>query len=54
MNSPGGNTISTAELAVGLMLSLARNIPAADSAMKAEKFDRKALPASSCMERGSG
>ncbi len=43
MNSPGGNTISTAELAVGLMLSLARNIPAADAAMKAEKFDRKAF-----------
>lgn len=43
MNSPGGNTISTAELAVGLMLSLARNVPAADSAMKAERFDRKAF-----------
>ena len=43
MNSPGGNTISTAELAVGLMLSLARNVAPADAAMKAERFDRKAF-----------
>lgn len=43
MNSPGGNTISTAELAVGLMLALARNIAPADAAMKAEKWDRKSF-----------
>ena len=43
MNSPGGNTISTAELAVGLMLALARNVAPADAAMKAEKWDRKAF-----------
>ncbi len=41
MNSPSGNTLSTAELAVGLMLALARNIAPADAAMKAEKWDRK-------------
>ena len=43
MNSPGGNTISTAELAVALMLALARNIAPADAAMKGEKWDRKSF-----------
>ncbi len=43
MNSPGGNTLSTAELAVALMLALARNIAPADAAMKAEKWDRKSF-----------
>jgi D-3-phosphoglycerate dehydrogenase len=43
MNSPGGNTMSTAELAVGLMLALARNLAPADAAMKAEKWDRKSF-----------
>jgi D-3-phosphoglycerate dehydrogenase len=43
MNSPGGNTISTAELAVGLMLGIARNLAPADAAMKAEKWDRKSF-----------
>ncbi len=43
MNSPGGNTISTAEMAMGLMLALARNVPPADAAMKAERWDRKAF-----------
>lgn len=41
MNSPGGNTLSTAELAVALMLALARNIAPADASMKAGKWDRK-------------
>jgi D-3-phosphoglycerate dehydrogenase len=41
MNSPGGNTLSTAELAVGLMLALARNLAPADASMKAGKWDRK-------------
>jgi D-3-phosphoglycerate dehydrogenase len=43
MNSPGGNTVSTAELAVGLMLALARNLAAADAAMKAQRWDRKSF-----------
>lgn len=41
MNTPGGNTISTAELAFSLLLSLARNIPQANATMKAGKWDRK-------------
>src|SRR5512142_321606 len=43
MNSPSGNTVSTAELAVGLMVALARNIAPADAAMKTEKWDRKSF-----------
>jgi D-3-phosphoglycerate dehydrogenase len=41
MNTPGGNTISTAEFTFGLMLSLARQIPAGDASMKAGRWDRK-------------
>ncbi|SRR5690554_1119299 len=41
MNAPDGNTISTAELAFGLMLALARHIPKADASMRAGRWDRK-------------
>ncbi len=41
MNTPGGNTISTAEHAFSLMVSTARNIPQADASVKAGKWDRK-------------
>ena len=41
MNTPGGNTISTAEHTVSLLLSLARNIPQANMSMKNKKWDRK-------------
>jgi len=42
MNAPDGNTVATAELALGLMLALARHIPAADASMKAGQWERKA------------
>lgn len=35
MNTPGGNTVSTAQLAVSLLSTLARNLPAADMSIKA-------------------
>jgi len=41
MNSPGGNTVSTAELAVALMLGLSRNLAPADASMKTGTWDRK-------------
>jgi len=41
MNAPGGNTISTAEHAFSLLLSIARHIPQANASMKAGKWDRK-------------
>jgi len=43
MNTPSGNTISTAEHAFSLMLSLARRIPQAHASMVAGKFDRKSF-----------
>lgn len=41
MNTPGGNTITTAEHAVAMMFSLARQIPEATASMKAGKWDKK-------------
>lgn len=41
MNTPGGNTIATAELTMGLMLSLARFITQGDASLKAGKWERK-------------
>ncbi|MEM6884227.1 MAG: phosphoglycerate dehydrogenase [Verrucomicrobiota bacterium] len=41
MNTPSGNTVSTAELAFSMMLSLSRNIPQAHGSMKAGRWDRK-------------
>ncbi|MDD4013286.1 MAG: phosphoglycerate dehydrogenase [Candidatus Omnitrophica bacterium] len=41
MNAPAGNTISTAEHAFSLMLSMARNIPQANISVKQGKWDRK-------------
>jgi len=41
MNAPGANSISVAELAMGLILALARHVPAADAAMKQGKWEKK-------------
>ena len=41
MNTPDGNTISTAEMTIGLMLALARQIPQAHITMNDGKWDRK-------------
>uniref|UniRef100_A0A7S2V587 phosphoglycerate dehydrogenase n=1 Tax=Fibrocapsa japonica TaxID=94617 RepID=A0A7S2V587_9STRA len=41
MNTPGGNTVSTAQLAFTLITSMARNVAAADMSMKEGKFERK-------------
>jgi D-3-phosphoglycerate dehydrogenase len=43
MNTPGGNTITTAEHAIALMVSLARHIPQATASMKAGKWEKKKL-----------
>jgi D-3-phosphoglycerate dehydrogenase len=40
MNTPGGNTISTAEHTMALLLSLARNVPKANDSLKAGKWER--------------
>src|SRR5450755_243729 len=41
VNAPGANSISVAEHACALMLALARSVPAADSAMKGGKWEKK-------------
>jgi len=41
MNTPGGNTVTTAELSFALLLALARKVPQAHSSMTAGKWDRK-------------
>ena len=41
MNTPGGNTISTAELTFSMLMALARKIPQAHAAMKAGQWNRK-------------
>jgi D-3-phosphoglycerate dehydrogenase / 2-oxoglutarate reductase len=41
MNTPGGNTISTAEHAFSLLLSVARKIPQAHSNLQSGHWDRK-------------
>ena len=41
MNTPGGNTISTAELSFAMILNLARKVPQAHASMTAGKWDRK-------------
>ena len=43
MNTPGGNTVSTAEHAFSLLVSVARKIPQADASVKSGKWDRKSF-----------
>jgi len=40
MNTPGGNTIAAAELALSMMLSLCRKIPQASASMKAGRWEK--------------
>jgi len=41
MNTPGGNTITTAEHTVALLLAIARKIPQATASMKEGKWEKK-------------
>lgn len=43
MNTPAGNTISTAELTFSMLMALARKIPQAHASMKAGEWNRKAF-----------
>lgn len=41
MNAPDGNTITTAEHTLALLIALARNIPQANASVKSAKWERK-------------
>ena len=43
INAPGGNTVSVAELALGLLLALVRNLIPAATSMEAGRWDRSIL-----------
>jgi D-3-phosphoglycerate dehydrogenase / 2-oxoglutarate reductase len=40
MNSPSGNSVTTAEHAISMMMALARHIPAADASIRAGRWER--------------
>lgn len=43
MNAPGGNTVTTGEHAISLLLALARNIPQGTATLKEGRWEKKAL-----------
>ncbi len=54
MNTPGGNTISTAEHTMSLLLSLARNIPQANESLRQGRWDRKKYTGTELLEKTIG
>ena len=40
MNTPGGNTVTTAEHAIAMMMSVCRNIPSATASVKESKWEK--------------
>ncbi|HWG38855.1 MAG TPA: hydroxyacid dehydrogenase [Terriglobales bacterium] len=54
MNTPGGSSAAVAELALGLMLALARQIPRADATMHAGQWEKKSLEGSELMGKTLG
>jgi D-3-phosphoglycerate dehydrogenase len=54
MNTPGGNTITTAEHAVSLMMALARNIPQASASMREGKWEKKKFQGTELLNKTLG
>ncbi len=54
MNTPGGNTVSTAELSFAMILNLARKVPQASASMAAGKWDRKRFQGTEIMGKVLG
>ncbi len=53
-NAPGANSVSVAEHAFALLLSLARRIPAADAAMKQRRWEKKKLAGAELRDKTLG
>jgi D-3-phosphoglycerate dehydrogenase len=54
MNTPGGNTITTGEHALSLMMALARNIPQAAESMRDGKWEKKKFQGSELFNKTLG
>ncbi|MGH9393444.1 MAG: hydroxyacid dehydrogenase [Terriglobales bacterium] len=54
MNTPGGSSAAVAELALGFMLALARQIPRADATMHAGQWEKKSLEGTELMGKTLG
>lgn len=54
MNTPGGNTISTAEHTVSLLLSMVRNIPQSFESLRKGKWERKKFTGTELMGKTMG
>jgi D-3-phosphoglycerate dehydrogenase / 2-oxoglutarate reductase len=54
MNTPGGNTITTAEHALAMMVSLARNIPQAAQSMREGKWEKKKFQGTELLNKTLG
>jgi D-3-phosphoglycerate dehydrogenase len=54
LNTPGGNAEAAAELAVGLMFALAREIPRADASMEAGSWEKKGFSGSELLGKTLG
>ena len=54
MNTPGGNTITTAEHAISMMLALSRKIPQATASMKSKKWEKSKFMGSEICKKTLG
>jgi D-3-phosphoglycerate dehydrogenase len=54
MNTPGGNTVTTAELSFAMLLALARKVPQAHTSMAAGKWDRKLFQGTELLDKTLG
>lgn len=54
MNTPTGNTITTAEHAIAMMMALSRNIPQATISLKAGRWEKKKLQGQEMMNKTLG
>lgn len=54
MNTPGGNTVTTAEHTVSMMMALARNIPQANASMKGGQWEKKKFSGTEILNKTLG